>query len=189
MLEPLNSHRRVVLESLANTQANVGRWPLGGAWRRPCRDPCRPCHVQTYLSSLLLFVSEAEAGPSRGQATGSEGTEGWSRWQLRALPPLAGPSAPSTATYARSLRSFDPEPSCHEPTRFLAAQSAASSLPPTSSGCRGRQHFWLNVERTTTQPEVLSPFIRHMHGSKYATCLSSNQTEASHGPQSTDRIN
>ena len=28
MLEPLNSHRRVVLESLANTQANVGRWPL-----------------------------------------------------------------------------------------------------------------------------------------------------------------
>ena len=29
------------------------RWgsllPCGGAWRRPCRGPCRPCRVQTWL--------------------------------------------------------------------------------------------------------------------------------------------
>ena len=89
------------------------------------RHICRVC---------FWLVSEAEAGPSRGQATGSKGSEGWSRRQLRALPPLAGPSAPSTATDARSLRSFDPEPSYHVPTRFLAAQSAASSLPTNLIG-------------------------------------------------------
>ena len=49
MLEPFNSHRRVVLESLSNTQANVGRSPL----------PCRlTLHEWNQLRDMLAHLRD-----------------------------------------------------------------------------------------------------------------------------------